>query len=1047
MPEERKLVTVLFADIVGSTTMAGEHDAEVVQAALDATFARIAPIVVAHGGTVEKFIGDAVMAVFGVPAAHDDDAQRAVRAAFAIRDIVSSAGGVLPLAVRVGVNTGEIVTRMDGGDQRLVTGIAVNLAQRLQSAADAGEILVGGLTESLTKGAVQYDGPRRIQAKGIGELDAYAAQTLLDVLPEQHRGVPGLRARIIGRDRELGLVRQAYDRVVAEGAPSLVTVFGPAGAGKSRLVAEFLERIGPERVRVGRCLPYGEGITFYPLQQILRADAGIDLRDDRATAREKLREAAQAAVGTDEAAVVAARLEVIAALATPDEALPSVAAADLAEELRWGFRRYIERRAAAGALVLVLEDVHWGESTFLDLVEQLAELARGPLLLVCLARPDFRELRPTFGAAAPNAQAITLAPLPPDDTRQLIAELLAIDDLSEAVRAEVVTRAEGNPLYVEEFLRMLIESGRVLQRDGRWVASGDLAALEVPPTLVGLISARLDRVRPEVKAVLQRASLVGRLFSSSALAAIGGEPAAPELLREAVRRDLLVEADERAPGEGRVHRFKHVLIRDVAYSTVPKAERARMHDRYARWLEATFGERKSEFGEIIAYHAEQAYLHAREVRAADAPALGQRALDLLFPVADRARERDDPHAALGLYRRAADIAEAVDASAAVRVRARGWATLCADWVLDPDPQRDRDLEALTVEAERLGEHRVLFYLLRRRAHEGFNRHGVDGRPIVARLPTIARVMADEHGPDLVVDAFMAVGLHAYWNSDLTAAYAAYEEAVREGRRSQSRKLVSALSTLGRELARREGRFTEAAACEREREALAPPEMSKSGHAGWNWQTAANRLFVGDFDEAARAAERCLGFARESALPWDIAFAVWMVGEIALARGSSERQELERVRSGLEEGAEIALRYHARGQIPELSSRAARACIRMGDLGAARRHVATAKAALMERDLESQCTVATAEAELASAEGDRETAERVMRETIAKLDGSGFGWDLAVLRLKYGELLAGWGRVDDAKRELARAREFFSDPLAEGWRRRIDGVLAGAVSAT
>ena len=263
MPEERKLVTILFADIVGSTSLTGAHDAEVVQSVMDAAFERIAPIIRAHGGTVEKFIGDAVMSVFGVPAAHDDDAQRGVRAAFAIRDAVAGAGGPLPLEVRVGVNTGEAVARTDGADQRMVTGIAVNFAQRLQSAAQPGEILVGSVTQGLTKGAVRYSAPRNVEAKGIGDVTAFVAEALLDAMPEQHRGLEGLRAPMIGRDRELRILNEVHARSRETREAHLVTVYGPAGAGKSRLVDEFARTVGRDRVRSGRCLPYGEGITYY----------------------------------------------------------------------------------------------------------------------------------------------------------------------------------------------------------------------------------------------------------------------------------------------------------------------------------------------------------------------------------------------------------------------------------------------------------------------------------------------------------------------------------------------------------------------------------------------------------------------------------------------------------------------------------------------------------------------------------------------------------------------------------------------------------------
>ncbi len=420
MPEERKVVTVLFADIVGSAALGEEHDPELVRRSLARTFDALKEVLEAHGGTVEKFIGDAVMAVFGVPRAHDDDADRAVRAAFALREGVAALNQSrrLAFALRIGVNTGEAVAGSGAGAQFLVTGAPVNLGARLQQAAQPGEILIGPLTHQLTRDGVRYGEPRAIEAKGLGQVEAWPASELTSALPEQHRGLGSLSAPLIGRDRELRLLIEAFERVGEAGTPSLVTLYGAAGAGKSRLTREFVQRLAPERVRAGRCLPYGQGITFFPLQLILRADAGIELSDPHAAALARLRAAVAAAFGDDpEREAVAARVFTIAGLVQASEALPQVAEADLAEELRWGVRRYFERRAATKPMLLVFEDLHWAEHALLDLIEHLAEWSRGPLLLLCLARQEFRELRPTFGASAQNAVSISLTPLAPEDTR------------------------------------------------------------------------------------------------------------------------------------------------------------------------------------------------------------------------------------------------------------------------------------------------------------------------------------------------------------------------------------------------------------------------------------------------------------------------------------------------------------------------------------------------------------------------------------------------------------------------------------------------------
>ncbi|HEV8669151.1 MAG TPA: adenylate/guanylate cyclase domain-containing protein, partial [Candidatus Limnocylindria bacterium] len=456
MIEERKLVTVIFVDIVGSTALGGSHDAEVVRAALGRAFSAMSETLQAHGGTVEKFIGDAVMAVFGVPRAHDDDADRAVRAAFAIRGRLADLNrrGGLQLEIRIGLDSGEAVAGTGEDAQNLVTGPVVNSAARVQASAVPGEILVGALTRRLTHDGVGYAEPRTIEAKGIGQVEVWPARELLSTVPEQHRGLPGLRARLIGRDRELRQLIDAYAELHERGAAHLVTVFGPPGSGKSRLASEFIAAIGTGHARWGRCLPYGEAITYHAVQLIVRADAGIGPSDSAQAAIQKVRAATRAAFsdGPEDADAVASRVAVISGLARAEDELPDVAPTDLHQELRWGLRRYLERRAVTSPLVLVFEDIHWAEPRLLDVVAHLAELSRAPLLLLCSARPELREVAPTWGSDAANATAIDLSPLSTEDTRDLIAELLVVDALPESLRAEVVSRAEGNPLFVEEFL-------------------------------------------------------------------------------------------------------------------------------------------------------------------------------------------------------------------------------------------------------------------------------------------------------------------------------------------------------------------------------------------------------------------------------------------------------------------------------------------------------------------------------------------------------------------------------------------------------------------
>jgi len=1036
MPEERKLVTILFADIVGSTEMGLSHDPEVVRASLGQAFESASQILRAHGGTVEKFIGDAIMAVFGVPAAHDDDPDRAVRAAFALRDKITSADDVdqPALRVRIGVNTGEAVTGSGDGAQFLVTGPAVNAAARLQQAALPGEIVVGDLTHRMTAAGVGYGAAREIEAKGIGALAAWPAESVVGDVPGQHRGLPGLRAPLIGRDHELRTLVQAYEGVTKDGRPHLLTVYGPAGAGKSRLTSEFFDAIGTDRIRAGRCLPYGQGITYYAVQLIIRADAGIGIADPRDVAIEKIRRAAREAFGDDveDADAVAKRVGVLAGIERAEEALPEVRPDQLREELAFGLRRYLERRASSAPIVLVFEDVHWAEPGLLDLIEDLAEWARGPLLLLCLARPDFRELRPTWGSAAANATAITLAPLSSDDTRRLIAALLAIDELPEQVRGDVVTRAEGNPLYVEEFLRMLMESGRIEKRDGRWVADASIATVEVPPTLQGLIAARLDRVAPEVKALLQRASLAGRLFSTDALTALGeGAAPDPSLLRDAIRRDLLVEADERALGSGRVFRFKHVLIRDVAYATVPKAERSRLHDRYGRWLESSLGDRSHEIADIVAHHAEQAFLLARELRPSAAGDLGRRAFDLLLEAARNAYERVDTHAALNLYQRAREVAEVISATAIEQAEIAGRTVLLRDDLASSRPAVV-EIDAAIDLAKTAAPNKVLAELLILRARLIVDEQGPEGvRPILLEALDAARRTGDR---DLIAQAMWEHAFNRYYAAEIDETRRLLEEAREYVNRTGSTRKGLILFWLAR-TAVYQGDLTAASSFNDEAIA-ALPYKSKWFRAIGHWTRADFAEQLGDSTSALSEARIASALFREVGQPNFIASAAWRMGEAMINLGDDAG-----ARVVLAEAVDLFTRRGQRGQIPEVQARLARALVHLGDVAAAREHAEAAAATAMQSDLESRFISAVARAEVREAEGDLVAADALFREAVGLMEPSGIGNALAQTREHYARFLLRHGRVDEARAQLDQARAFWSDPLAERHRQRIDGLLS------
>jgi len=1041
MTEQRKLVTVLFADIVGSTGITLGRDPEVVRASLRFTFDELRPILEAHGATVEKFIGDEVMAVFGVPVAHDDDADRAVRAAFALMRRLRELNQMpraIPLELRIGINSGETVAGSGEGREFLVTGEPVIAAARLRGAAEPGEIVVGALTHSLTKEGVSFGPSRTFDAKGIGRLELWPTLGLRSDIPVAPRGVPGLRAPLIGRDHELRLLGETFERVAAERRPSLVTVFGAAGAGKSRLISDFAATVPPSQVRFGRCLPYGDGITFYPLQQIIRADLGIDLSAARPDALETL-SAAIASAPNDERESIARRLGVVLALREADEALHGLIGRDLMDELRWGIRRYFERRES-GPLILVFEDLHWAEPALVETIDHLAEWTRAPILLLCSARPEFRDDHKSFGSQAANALGITLSPLERGETERLVSELLRIEDLPNALRDDVIARAEGNPLYVEEFIRTLIETGQ-LTRDGeRWTAAHPVRGAGIPPSLQGLITARLDRVSLPTRRMLQSASIVGRLFSTSALAAIAGEAPTPDLILDAARRDLIVEVDERAPGEGRVHSFKHPLFRDVTYSTIPKAERVRMHANYADWLEATLGGRAEEVQEIVAYHAEQAYACAAELGDPRAQALGTRALDFLIAVADRARGRGDAHAAHGLYVRAAVIAEATNAPTATRIHAVGNALIGhIDSGEQDRAERIRQLDDAITLARTAPPSEILLRLLNTAAVRAWDRRDVElTKRLTAELAAAARAIGDAN---LSAHFLGECAERADWWGSQEDADRFLLEAMEAGRRATSAlgRLMPFVRAAGRALA--EGDYVRAAKHEREISAI---DLDQSPFArATYWRSVSGRAYLrGDFETTIDYSTRAIKAYRELGAPkWMVVISQWRLGDALLAAGRDSDARLV-----LEEGAALADVLEMHGQMPEMRARAAIACLRLGDIAAARLHVGLAKTAILEDDPGADRVTATAEAGLALAEGDVTRAERILTDTAARIARTAAAFDIAQLEIALGEVLLAAGRPGDAREHLSRARSFFGGPVPRGWQDYIDRRLARVVAS-
>jgi class 3 adenylate cyclase/tetratricopeptide (TPR) repeat protein len=718
--EVRKTVTVLFADVTGSTALGEQLDPESLRRVMARYFEGARRAVEHHGGTVEKFIGDAVMAVFGVPTLHEDDALRALRAAAELHTELETLNGQLEsdygvsLQLRTGVNTGEVVT---GTEERLATGDVVNVAARLEQAARPGEILIGEQTCRLARGAIEAEPVEPLALKG--KADVVAAHRLVRVVEGAQAFERRLDAPLVGRHEEIAALRGAFDLAVSERRCRLVTVLGPPGIGKSRLARELAAMLGDDAtVLFGRCLPYGEGITYWPLVEIFREAGAENELDDALSA------------------------------AAP-------------EDIYWSVRKALESRARERPVALVVEDIHWAEPTLLDLLEHLIDWTRdAPLFLLCLARPDLLDVRPTWGAQA-HAETFPLEPLSEAESDELIDELMSLSELAVEARAKVSEVAAGNPLFVEQLLAMFSEGGDPER---------------VPPTIQALLAARLDALPDEEREVLERAAVVGLEFEWEALGELAPDRRRPSgaQLAALVRKDLI------RPHEAieDTFRFRHLLIRDAAYERISKQVRSELHERFAGWLDG----RGEEFDEIVGYHLEQACRCLAELgRSGDRPpALAESAAQRLGRAGKRAYARADSRAAMNLLARAAKLLPAEDPRRLSFLPLLGRALRAqgeldrADALLDEAVERGRSAGERAIAAD------AGIALADLRSHRTA-RPGV-GREDILREIEAAVAVFQEVGDEAGIARALALrGKYRFWGGEAGAALLDLEQALGHAR--------------------------------------------------------------------------------------------------------------------------------------------------------------------------------------------------------------------------------------------------------------------------
>lgn len=629
--KERRLVTVLFADLIDSTELGESLDPEQYGSVLSTFFDSMREEIEAEGGVVEKFIGDAILAAFGVPVAHEDDPARALKAALRMRqrliEVNDKLGQSLGIAVevRMGVNTGVVLASLDPAPgEPIVTGDVVNAAARLQDGAAAGQIVVAERTARAVRGFT-FDDVGNLQLRGRSE--SIRAVELMDAPAIPQRSVLNLAAPMIGRETELALLRSNYSRAAAEGRPHLVTIYGDAGIGKSRLVEEFLDWAGnleepPTTVR-GRCLPYGDGVTYWPLAEILKGVARIRNSDSRSNALERVMALGREVITEDMAADPEQTLQTLAytiGIDSPDSPYSGLDPREVRRRMHEAWRSFVSALASRRPLVFVVEDLHWADPALLEVLRNLTEKTVGPVLFLTPARPQLVQLRPDWGSGMRNTSAIHLDPLTAEEGSTLMGSMLSGESFPAGVEEKALSRAEGNPFFLEQILLHLIDDGRIIRTETGWSAVSGDEELDIPYSVQATLAARIDLLEPEEKSVAQRAAVVGRIFWAEPVKRLMGLDADPiRAILDRLERKGLVATRLRSTIAGEAeYMFRHVLTREVAYESLPRGDRAVAHAMVASWIEETAGDRAPEFTELLVYHFGEAYMAAADDPRSDA---------------------------------------------------------------------------------------------------------------------------------------------------------------------------------------------------------------------------------------------------------------------------------------------------------------------------------------------------------------------------------------------------------------------------------------------
>ncbi len=932
---ERKLATVLFVDIVDSTRMVTAADPEVVRRRVTEFFEKVSQCVTLHGGIVEKFAGDAVLAAFGVPQAHEDDAQRAARAALAMRESVADLG----LEARIGIEAGELV--VDDVDSSFVTGEAVNLAARLQQVARPGEILVGPTAYRLAAGSLVVEDAGPLELKGLGAPSR--AWRVMGALDGPGRQL-GPRAPLVGRDAELELLENTFNRTVRDRRASLFTIYGEPGVGKSRLAREFLDGVERASCLTGRSLPYGEGVTYWPLAEMVKAAAGISDDDPLEEAFEKLRECCAEEAVADVLGLAAGMMEALEGERSP-------------QEIAWAAREVMQSLADVQPLILLFEDIHWAEEPLLDLIEHLADWVRAPLLIVCLARPELLETRPGWGGGRVRSTAIELEPLSEEESELLVEKLLGqlagvSGEPLPALPKEVLERTEGNPLFVEETIRMLVESG-----------PGDPD--RIPDTLQALIAARIDHLVPPAKTLLQRASVVGRVFWRGAIEHLSPDlDEVDELLEDLLGREFLLQEPRSSISGETAYRFKHLLIREVAYTGLAKLARAQHHARFAEWLGERAGD---ELLEIRAYHLDQAVEFLTELEGAPPEELADETAGALVKAAKRAIARESFTTARKLGLRA------------VKLRP----TLGARYVAARAAWRLQDFAAVQVEMEKVRDQareqdeRVIEALALTALGEATLKRDGDCTGAKVLVDEALELLASEDDPVAHFDALSVRATSAAWLGEMTdvvrymeKAYAIALDAKRKDLQTIAAQALAQTHIVRLELDEAELLLTRSLE-------LAGESGSVRARVGATLSYGWFLTVRGELDAAETLFEEVRATSAELGVEPAVAAALAKLGWIARLKADDKRAE-----KLFREAVRITVTRGDRGVLPDLQAALAETLADLGKVDEAERLALEARTNAGPRDTSARVAAATALAAVRTAQGRDGEAEELLDSALA-----------------------------------------------------------------